>query len=195
MWERALGADSPLPSPHSTNQDPRERSEGFFLWNRLLINAICNETRLVPGVLSIGLVEGGVWGVFAYGGPQTLLVPGASCISPSFTEADACWFFPCHQDTTFLLDGEAEVVGIPAQVTAPRWPRGGIVLESWDLGLSPAWSRAGFEAGPGMAWGQLKSLAELPPSRVFKVGEGHLGWVSDLQPAHCPPSKEEISGI
>lgn len=64
MWERALGADSPPPSPHSTNQDPRERSEGFFLWSRLLMNAIYNETRLVPGALSTGLVEGGVclWG-------------------------------------------------------------------------------------------------------------------------------------
>lgn len=49
-------------------------------------------------------------------------------------------------------------------------PEGGIVLESWDLGLSPAWSRAGFESGPGMAWGQPKSLAELPPSHVFRVG-------------------------
>lgn len=45
-----------------------------------------------------------------------------------------------------------------------------MVLESLDLGLSPTWSRAGFEAEPGMAWGQLKSLAELPPSHVFRVG-------------------------
>lgn len=135
MWERALGTDSPLPSPHSTNQDPRERSEGFFLWNRLLINAICNETRLVPGALSIGLVEG----VLAYGGPQILFVPGTSCISPSFTEADTCWFFPCHQDTTFPLDGEAEVVGIPAQVTAPQWLRGGALGSGFGPYLEQGW--------------------------------------------------------
>lgn len=60
--------------------------------------------------------------------------------------------------TPFLLEGEAEAVGMPAQVAAPQWagmqlPRGGIVLECWDLGLSPAWSRAGFEAGPSMVWG------------------------------------------
>lgn len=46
----------------------------------------------------------GWWrGVFAHGGPQTLFVPGTSCISPSLTGTDACWF--CHQDTTFLLMG------------------------------------------------------------------------------------------
>lgn len=80
----------------------------------------------------------GSWqGVFAYGGPQTVFVPGTSCISPSFSKADACWFFPCHQDTTSLLDGEAEVVGIPAQVAAPQWagmqlPRG---WNCWSLGI------------------------------------------------------------
>lgn len=41
--------------------------------------------------------------MFAHRGPQTLFVPGASCISPSLT--GACWFFLCHQDTPFLLDG------------------------------------------------------------------------------------------
>lgn len=49
-------------------------------------------------------------------------------------------------------------------------PEGGIVLGSWGLGLSPSWSGAGFEAGPGMAWGQLKPLAELPPCHVFRAG-------------------------
>lgn len=91
-------------------------------------------------------------------------------------------------------------MAIPAQVTAPHWAgmqllEGGIVLESWDLDLSPSWSRAGFEAGPGMAWGQLKSLAELPPCHVFRVGGSFgMGSLSPSKEGHlerasfpCPP--------
>lgn len=88
---------------------------------------------------------------------------------------DACWSFPCHQDTTFLLDGrlrlwQSQPRPLLLSGQGCSCPEGGIVLEPWDVDLSPTWSRAGFEAGPGMAWGQLKSLAELPPCHVFRVG-------------------------
>lgn len=48
------------PALSSQHKPKRERREGFFLWSRLLINAIYNETRLIPGALSTGLVEGDV---------------------------------------------------------------------------------------------------------------------------------------
>lgn len=91
-----------------------------------------------PGWSQEGSPLGWWRGVFAYGGPQTLFVPGTSCISPSFTEADACWFFLCHQDTPFLLDGEAEVVGIPAQGHCCSVGRDAAVQKvelSWSLGI------------------------------------------------------------
>lgn len=54
------GQNPPCPLLTAQTRTQGERSEGFFLWSKLFINAICNEARLVPGALSLGLVEGGV---------------------------------------------------------------------------------------------------------------------------------------
>lgn len=162
MGEGSGGRFPPALSSQRKPGPKRERSEGFFLWGRLLINAIYNETRLVPGVLSVGLVEGDVclWGT-----------PDPACarsqLHLTLLQRSRCLLvLPVPAGHQVPVGREAEAVGIPAQVSAPQWagmqlPRG------WNcLGVLGS----GFEAGPGMAWGQLKSLAELPPSHVFRTG-------------------------
>lgn len=140
MGEGSWGADSPPPSPHSTNQDPRERerSEGFFLWSRLLINAISNETRLVPGVLSTG---GG--GCLLMGDPR-----------PCLCQAPAAFHPPAQKQ---VPAGSSRAIRPPIPVGWGGWgcgnpspgslllsgqgcscPEGGLDLESWHLALSRA---------------------------------------------------------
>lgn len=89
MWEKALGADSPPPPYHGTNQDPREKRSGFFLRSSPLIAAICNDTGWPPGALPDGFMEGGVglWGTLdpVCAGYQLHL----TC-----AEADACRCLP-----------------------------------------------------------------------------------------------------
>lgn len=126
------GSGDRFPSALSSQHKPgprRERREGFFLWSRLLINAIDNEARLVPGALSTGLVEGGVcsWGtpdpVCARYQLHLTLPHRNRCllVLPSGHHIPVGW--------------EAEAVGSPAQVTAPQGCSCQRVELSWGLGV------------------------------------------------------------
>lgn len=135
--------------------------------------------------------------------PHLCRVPAAS--HPTVQKrvpVGAC--LPRRQDTASQLVEGAEAVGPPSQShCSPQTGRGankrlppgcrgaaltwggGRVFGVW--GQAPTGTGLALKRGPGTAWGQPKSLAELPSSHVFRVGGGvWMGWVGDLQPARCP---------
>lgn len=83
----------------------------------------------------------GWWrGVFVYGGPQTLFVPGTTCISPSLT--GCLLVLPMPSGHHIPVGWKAEAVAIPAQATAPQWagmqlPRGWNCLGALGCGFEP----------------------------------------------------------